>query len=208
MRTIQTRLILPIAAAFAVAGVAPAFAQSSGRLEVAVQTTMLRQSRFDATTASIGGRVSFDLARWIAAEGEFNFFPSDVIRLTSTYSGDTMTVSHFRHRSDVVFGIKAGVRGERFGVFGKVRPGLTKLTDEGLRCDGPMCILALFARPEYQKEFALDTGGVFELYPVARSVVRFDVGDLMIQHRSLAAPPCSKCTTHNVTTRIGVGWRF
>jgi hypothetical protein len=38
-------------------------------------------------------------------------------------------------------------------------------------------------------------------------VARVDIGDVAIQHRS-QAPPCSTCTTHNFSTRVGVGVRF
>jgi hypothetical protein len=39
--------------------------------------------------------------------------------------------------------------------------------------------------------------------------MRFDLADTMIQHRSFA-PPCwrSTCTSHNLSSRVGVGLRF
>ena len=71
-----------------------------------------------------------------------------------------------------------------------------------------MCALMLFARPEYRTEFALDLGGIVEFYPTRRTVARVDFGDVMIRHRSAAVPPCSDCTSHNFTSRFGIGLRF
>jgi hypothetical protein len=94
-------------------------------------------------------------------------------------------------------------------VHGKLRPGFAHLSDEGLRCVGDPCALVLFARPEYRTEFALDFGGILEVYPWARTVARFEFGDTMIRHRSTAPPcPTSSCTSHNLASRLGVGFRF
>ncbi len=67
--------------------------------------------------------------------------------------------------------------------------------------------MVLLAVPVYRTEFALDVGGVFELYPTARTVLRATVSDTVIRHRSLA-PPCDRCSTHNLATRVGIGMRF
>ena len=69
-------------------------------------------------------------------------------------------------------------------------------------------VLMLLAVPEYRTEFAFDLGGVLEFYPSARTVARIDAGDTMIRHRSSAVPPCQECTTHNFSSRFGVGVRF
>ncbi len=56
---------------------------------------------------------------------------------------------------------------------------------------------------------AEDLGGVLELYPTGRTVARFDLRDTMIGHRSFAPPcPTGTCSSHNVSTRPGVGLRF
>ena len=63
--------------------------------------------------------------------------------------------------------------------------------------------------PEYRTEIALDLGRVFELYPSARTVIRMELGDTIIRHRSIA-PPCfgTSCTSNNLASRFGVGLRF
>lgn len=105
--------------------------------------------------------------------------------------------------------MKGGYRGERLGVFAKLRPGVTVLADRGVDCLGEVCALMLLAVPDYRPEFAVDAGGVVEFYPSARWVARVDVGSLIVRHRS-SAPPCpgGDCTTANLATSFGVGVRF
>jgi hypothetical protein len=146
--------------------------------------------------------MSFDFTRWISAEAELNFFPSDTFE-----TGSDLRLIHHRRRLDGFFGPKIGYRGGRFGLFGAVRPGFSRLSDRGVECAGPDCAFVLLARPVYRTELALDFGGVFEVYPTTRTVARVDVGDTFIRHRSLA-PPCLECSTHNLATRIGFGVRF
>ena len=182
------------------------------RLEVAANLNMLRLSDFDSTKAGIAGRVTFDLTRHVALEGELAFFPKDRIVLPGSNTGaGPFEIASNRRRTDALFGVKIGTRGDRFGVFAKARPGLTRLIDRGTACLGPGCatILMLVASHTYRTEFAFDVGGGIELYPSARTVARFELGDTLIRHRS-AAPPCpaSPCTSHNLSSRVGVGYRF
>jgi hypothetical protein len=164
-------------------------------------------SDFDRTNAGLGGRVTFDLTDWLAIEGEGRFFPADDVRQAASPLTPDLLITYSRRRAEGFFGAKLGVRGERMGVFGKVRPGFTSLTDRGVQCEGPLCPLALLARPVYRTEFALDVGGIFEVYPSARTVARFELGDTVVRHRS-QAPPCSNCTSHNFSSGLGFGVRF
>ena len=196
-----------------IAGAPTASAQSTAeRFEVAANLSMLRLSNFDSTRAGIGGRVSFDVNRWMALEGELTFFPNDRIDLpeADTFVGPYHIASD-RRRTDALFGVKTMTRTDRFGMFFKARPGVTHLTDRGTSCVGPGCavILMLIARNSYRTEFAFDLGGGFEFYPTGRTVARFELGDTMIRHRS-SAPPCpaSECTSHNLSSRVGLGYRF
>jgi hypothetical protein len=162
--------------------------------------------------AGVGGRLTIDLTPHVALEGELAFYPKDridgVIRETSA---GTYQIVGDRRRTDALFGVKVGTRFDRFGVFGKARPGVTRLADRGTGCEGPGCavILMLIAPYQYRTEFAFDFGGGVEMYPTARTVARVEVGDTMIRHRS-AAPPCpaGECTSHNLSTRLGIGYRF
>ena len=187
-------------------------AQSIGdRVEVGVNLSVLRLSDFDTTNAGFGGRLSFDLTRWAALEGEANFFPRDRIRHPEgNTSVGPIQITEERRRTDAFFGVRIGARGSRLGGFVKARPGVTRLSDKGLRCAGPGC--ALFLPPAPSKlaaEFAFDFGGGVEIYPSARTVARVEMGDTVIRHRrSMPSCPFSQCSTHNFSSRIGLGYRF
>ena len=197
-------------------GIQHAVAQTTARrIELGAQATLLRLSDFDEMQGGIGGRVIVDITDWLAADAEVQFFPSDDIFLPIGGVGPTALplarVGHYRRRTDGFFGVKVGTRASKFGVYAKVRPGFTYLSDQGVQCVGDGCavILMLLARDAYKPEFALDLGGGVEFYPSARTVARVEFGDTMIRHRSFA-PPCwaDRCTSHNVSTRIGGGVRF
>jgi hypothetical protein len=207
-----TRLV-PVLLFLCAAGVPAASAQSPGeRLEIAANLTMLRLSDFSNTRAGVGGRLTFDLTPNVALEGEVAFYPKDRIEgeIQETSAGTLQVVGN-RRRTDTLFGIKVGTRGERLGLFAKARPGFTRLADRGTGCEGPGCavVLMLIAPYKYRTELAFDFGGGIELYPSARTVARFEMGDTVIRHRSDAPPcPASACTSHNLSTRLGIGYRF
>lgn len=165
--------------------------------------------KFDKTNVGLGGRVSYDLTRMIAVEGEINFFP-----------GKNEGEGEGGQKFQGLAGLKAGVRNEKIGLFGKLRPGVvrfSKLTD----CPSGQF---LDCGRHAKTEFALDLGGVVELYPSRRSFVRFDFGDTLISNSSrvlltlIPGPggPNSEearthfngATTHNFQFSVGFGIRF
>jgi len=185
----------------------PADAQADRRrLEAGGQIATLSLSDSHKTNAGFGGRLSYDLTDWLAAEAETNLFVSDYFETRAAAFPDFRLI-YDRRRVEAFFGPKVGWRSERFGVFGKVRPGFARLFDQGIRCEGEPCTRMLVALPQYRTEFALDLGAVVEFYPSARTVTRVDLGSTMIRHRS-AAPPCRDCSSRNFASRIGVGYRF
>lgn len=181
----------------------------TGRLEVGAQFSTLRLADSDGkTNVGFGGRLSYDILRWLAVEGEMNLFTDDELE----YRGSAPVVAEYtltyeRRRVEGFFGPKLGMRWNRFGLFGKMRPGFARLSNEGIGCAGEPCTRMLIAPVEYETEFALDLGGVVEFYPTTRTVTRLDLGSTMIRHRSFA-PPCRECTSRNFASRIGVGFRF
>jgi hypothetical protein len=202
------RLLFSSAVFAITASVLPAAADPSPRLELGAQFSTLRLTDFGSTTAGIGGRLSFNVSRRFAIDGEINFFPNDRAEIqTLPTLAPNLRVGYSRRRADAFIGPKVGLRNERVGVFVTVRPGFARLTDRGVNCLGSECALVLIAAPVYQTEFALNTGGVLEFYPSRRTVARIDLGTTIIRHRS-AAPPCNDCTTGNFSSRLGVGFRF
>ena len=178
-------------------------------IEVGAQAAVLRLDDAGTTGTGVGGRVTWNLSRWMAVEGEANFYPQDnLIAPVFSFTPDLRSSTNAAGGT-CSSGTKVGVRGERFGLFAKARPGLARQSNGGVQCVGEVCALILLMVPEYRTEFALDLGGVFEVYPSARTVLRFELGDTIIWHRSVA-PPCfgASCTSNNLSSKFGAGLRF
>ncbi|HEY4899949.1 MAG TPA: hypothetical protein VIH91_03930, partial [Terriglobales bacterium] len=73
-----------------------------------------------------------------------------------------------------LFGVRMGVRYDRFGVFAKVRPGFIYYENaDPIR--GEMGSASL-------TRFATDLGGIVEYYPERNSTLRFDVGTSVVRY--------------------------
>jgi hypothetical protein len=181
---------------------ANALAQStSGRGDVAVQTSLLNSNASAGLSPGVGGRVTLDLWGGMALDGEATFFPND-----DFHQGISV---YRRSRTEGFLGVKVGYRGDRVGVFGKFRPGVTRLANRGLGCTGgEQCWLILPVAPVYESQFAIDVGGIVEFYPTSRLVTRIDVGQLVVPNRPPLARCLPACTSSTLATRIGVGVRF
>ena len=158
-----------------------AVAQSTkDRIEIGVQTTSLTLVQpdfptFDDTQTGIGGRVTYNFNRSIAAEAEINWLPKKQLLLNANGSA-----------IQAQFGVKLGKRFEKFGLFGKVRPGFLSVGDVFSLRPGPPSTGGIFPVFDFKIErtnfFTVDVGGVLEFYPSKRLVVRFDAGDTAIRH--------------------------
>ena len=170
------------------------------RFEVGGQFSMLNFDVFDnfadrrRNEFGGGGRFTVNLNRYIAAEAQVDYFPNQnhvLIGPIDLKLWGTKTVA--------VFGAKGGVRNDRFGVFGKARPGFIHFSDVlGFGC--------LFSSPCPQLKktvFAFDVGGVVEYYPSRRTVLRFDLGDTIIRHDQRLLG-----TSHSLQLSVGAGFRF
>lgn len=177
-----------------------ASAQSDPRkLELGAQFVLMRQEAFALNCCSakwdagFGGRITYDATRFLSVEAELNYLPQDV---------------RLGRKTQALFGIKAGRRTDRLGVFGKARPGFMRFSrvfdcqGEDVRSCGEFAYT----------EVAMDLGGVVEFYPSPRSVLRFDVGDTIIHLRELtfiANPRIEESrTVHSLQLNIGIGIRF
>jgi hypothetical protein len=162
--------------------------------------------------AGFGGRFGYNASEYFALEAEVNFFPRD---------RDLEGGQKFQG----LFGVKAGKRFDKVGVFAKARPGFIRFEKGDYVFGTGGCItvfpppLACF-RPVATTNFALDLGGVVELYPSERTLLRFDVGDTIIRfdQRNVAATsdlfaglvafPLPAETKHNLQASAGFGFRF
>jgi hypothetical protein len=81
---------------------------------------------------------------------------------------------------------------------------------------GPRAIVTTkFERNSYA-EFSMDIGGVLEFYPSRRMIVRFDVGDTIVNRRAASFILTDgvfvgrrwNYATHNLQLGAGIGFRF
>ncbi len=151
-----------------------------------------------------GGRFTYNATELLSVEAELNYFPRTPdfapVRTGNLFQG--------------LFGAKIGGRGNRFGVFGKIRPGFVRFSRVS-NCDesGPStCDVTA------RTELALDIGGVVEFYKSSRFLVRVDVGDTIIRYKDITLFPfvpefvvpvsIHNGTTHNFQLNAGIGFRF
>ena len=186
--------VLAAAALLLIAPAQNAQAQSeTPKVEVGAHYTLLRLRDFDTTDSGVGGRMTFNITDGFALEGELNVFPEKRINFANPFYLDS-------RRTQGLFGVKYGMRSEKAGIFGKLRPGFIHFGD------GPVDPRILFIVPVPPRasatEFALDVGGVFELYPSRPVALRFDAGDTIIRFGGLGF------NSHNLQISAGVAFRF
>ena len=205
-------LAVSMFAVFLFAGSETVFAQSEpSKVEVAVQFSTIRFGEMSVTEPGFGGRFTYNINKHVAVEAEGNFFPRDPENFYEALKGG--------HKTQALFGIKAGMRSRRIGLFLKLRPGLvsfSNLTRVGCDCNAPP------PKPS-ETDFALDVGGVVEFYTSRRTFLRFDLGDTIVhsnsgntielpgsvkQEGSFVIKNVIRSTSHNLQLNVGVGIRL
>ena len=169
------------------------------KVEIGGHFSLLRLPRegqiFETTATGGGARVIFNLNASVALEGEVNYYrklnDSPILTDSPAVAG--------------LFGVKAGWRSEKVGVFAKVRPGVLHFEET----IDPRIVFIVPPPVPRNPHFALDLGGVIEMYPSRRVVVRFDVGDTIIRFRYYGPLPGEiRFATHNLQFNAGIGFRF
>jgi opacity protein-like surface antigen len=179
-------------------------AQSSSetpKIEIGAHYTLLRfrDLFFDGdgvTDNGVGGRVTFNLTDNFGLEGELNYFPqkrSDSLTSNPLFIDST--------RTQGLFGVKTGIRSEKAGIFAKFRPGFIRF--------GESNIAGIPITPSIT-QFALDFGGVFELYPTRSIALRFDIGDTVIRFsdQNIIGVGGDTIYSNNLQISTGVAFRF
>jgi hypothetical protein len=145
------------------------------RYEVGVDFSSLTRYA-GATDAGFGGRFTYNINRHIALEAAGYFFPGKCATCNGELTG---------HITEGLFGIKAGQRFKKFGIFGKARPGLINFskgyadifpTGGSFSLTGGSGPFPFIFRERGHTDFAADLGGVLEIYPKKRFLLRFDAG--------------------------------
>jgi hypothetical protein len=174
------------------------------RFEVGVHVASMQQRAFSESDLGFGGRFSFYPIVNLGVEFEASLFPTNL-------GG---SVAYSRRRSEILFGIKAGQRIGKFGVFGKIRPGFINFAE----APHDVVCIAIYPPPlgcrisRGETDFALDFGGVIESYPSEHTVIRLDLGDTMIRFKGPAYMGTKRFlegfNVHNFQLNAGFGFRF
>lgn len=166
-------------------GTQSTLAQETPKVEVGGQYIFLRDEGSNAS--GIGGIFAYNFTENIGADVAFNFFPSRDRSVTS--GSETITIRNVKYTQGF-FGIKSGIRSEKAGVFAKFRPGFLKTGDTNVSPGS--------------SHFAMDIGGVLELYSTRNLGFRFDVGDTIVRYSGGG----SSFTNHNMQLGAGIMFRF
>jgi hypothetical protein len=193
-------VLLAPGAARAQTGAAPGVDEH--KAEVGAFYTGVNLEGFGETVNGLGGRFGYNFNQNLALDSEFSFFPE--AHLGNRQSGQ---------KTQGFVGVKAGARTNRVGVFAKARPGVMFIGEvtSGFNCNGTS--FGRTCRPSHNN-FALDAGGVLELYPSSRAIIRLDAGDTIVRIRSangsgliFGGTPTTDIT-HNFQFSVGFGYRF
>ena len=171
------------------------------KAEVGVFYTGIHLKGFGETINGFGGRLGYNINRYLALDAEASFMPE-------RHLGN----NQLGQKVQGFIGAKTGLHSRYIGVFAKARPGVMSIGEvtSGFNCSGNG--FGTICRPSHNN-FALDAGGVVELYPASRTIIRFDAGDTIVRigHATagiLSAPVTTSETTHNFQFSVGFGYRF
>ena len=172
------------------------------KAEVGMFYTGINLKGFGGTINGLGGRFGYRIHKYLVVDAEASFMPE-------THLGNNQV----GQKVQGFIGLKAGGRSRYVGVFAKARPGLMFIGEvtSGLNCSGNG--FTTICSPSHNN-FAFDAGGVLELYPSSRTIIRFDAGDTIVRIRNATVgipftnPPATTNTTHNFQFSVGFGYRF
>lgn len=148
-----------------------------------------------------GGRLVYRALPMLDLESEINFLPGN-----SATSGNHL---------QGFFGVKAGKRWEKGGIFLKARPGFIHFRRDPFGVQKPGSSIFSPERAA-STELNVDLGGVIEYYTSRGLILRFDLGDSVIRYarrtvRTSEFVPAFEAggfTTHNWQGSFGISLRF
>jgi hypothetical protein len=173
------------------------------RGDVSVQVSVRSLHEFDETETGFGGRLSYRLSRWFAADGEVNFFPADVG--SPAFSGS---------RLEGLAGVRVGPHFGSAGVFLALRGGAVRFSE----APEPFPCIAIFPPPLVcaiggDTVPTVQVTGGFEAFAGDRWVIRVEAGDQLLRYSGPAFTPDRDVIdeglwSHNFKATASVGLRF
>ena len=170
--------------------------ENNPKYEIGILFSALNVTEKSDKDSGIGVRFTYNLTDYLGVEAETSSFAR------SREGGGNNEVQG-------LFGVRAGIRKERYGVFAKVRPGVTRFYLLGIT-PGTNTF------GQGHDRFSVDIGGVFEYYPSRRTALRVDVGDTIVNfkqgdffYQRLDEPMfVNRQVSHNLQVNIGFAFRF
>jgi hypothetical protein len=181
-----------------------AAAQATPRFELGAGVAVLKHG--GSANAGPDFLAVYNLTRYLSLEGSIAWFPSEA---GFTYLDPFKLQLVETSAVQGLFGAKAGYRTNRFGVFGKVRPGFIS-SPSTERVTGFLPTPPGFgSQPVLQvgrlTEKALDLGGVVEYYPARHWALRADLGSTLIFDEGVTFLRPNPATGTSDASTVGAG---
>ena len=169
--------------------------EKNPKYEIGLHYAALHVTEKSDKDSGLGVRFTYNLNDYLGLEAETTSFPQ--VR----EGGED-------NERQGLFGVRAGKRNSRYGVFAKVRPGVTHFNLLGTSGDN------FFAQGHTR--FTVDVGGVFEYYLHRHVAFRVDAGDTMVHfktgdfflHRLDERLFVQRKLSHNFQLNVGFALRF
>lgn len=169
--------------------------EKNPKYELGIHYAALNVTEKSDTDSGLGLRFTYNFNDYLGVEAEQTYFPN----LREGSEGN---------ERQGLFGVRAGKRSSRYGVFAKVRPGFTRFYS---LANTPS--LNVFEGD--RTRFTVDVGGVFEYYLHRNVAVRVDAGDTMVRFKTgdffrqdFNRLFVQKKLSHNLQVNVGVAFRF
>lgn len=169
--------------------------EKNPKYEFGIHYAVLNVTEKSDKDSGLGLRFTYNFNDYLSVDAESTYFPN----LREGSEGN---------ERQGLFGVRAGKRNSRYGLFAKVRPGYTRFYSLGTTAG-----LNLFERD--RTRFTVDVGGVFEYYPHRHVAIRVDAGDTMIRFKTgdffqqdFNRVFVQKRLSHNLQVNVGLAFRF
>jgi opacity protein-like surface antigen len=170
--------------------------EKNPKYELGIHYTALNVNERSDTDSGLGMRFTYNFNDYLGLEAEQSYF------------GNFREGSEGNERLGL-FGVRAGKRNKRYGLFAKVRPGYATFYSLGTML-GPQ----LFEQD--RTRFTVDVGGVFEYYLHRHAAIRVDAGDTMVHFKTGdhffqgidTKLPVQRKLSHNLQINVGFAFRF